>query len=63
VPSPAPGKEEPCATIQAEWWGSSSVEKELRGLVDVSQQCPMSAKKANNILAERSDNPPLLSIC
>ena len=50
MPSPPPEKEEPCATIQAEWWGSSSVEKDLGGLVDIRQQHGVSAKKANNIL-------------
>lgn len=50
MPSPAPWKEEPCAIIQAEWWGSSSVEKDLGGLVDIRQEQKVSAEKANNIL-------------
>lgn len=42
--------EEPCATIQAEQWGSSSVEKDLGSLVDIRQQHGVSAKKANDVL-------------
>lgn len=50
MPGPVPGGEEPCATIQAEQWGSSSVEKDLGSLVDIRQQHGVSAKKANDVL-------------
>lgn len=54
--SPAPGKEEPSATVQAgDWWAGEQLCRKGRGvLVDsrlaTSQLCVLAAKEAKNIL-------------
>lgn len=49
--SPAPGKEEPSATVQAgDWWAGEQLCRKRRGvMLATSQQCVLEAKETKSI--------------